>query len=68
MVSIRSYSDYHIDAIVQNSLSFRIILFYGHPRVNHRKESWDLLCELDKRGSGPWMIFGDFNEILSSRE
>lgn len=67
-VVIKSYSSYHIDATVNSASSFHITLFYGHPRTEKRKESWDLLQSLAKTTDGPWMVLGDFNEILFSNE
>lgn len=63
-VSILSYFNFHIDAMVENTPSFRLTLFYGNPRVDRRMKSWDLLRTLNKRSDGPWMVFNDFNEIL----
>lgn len=37
-VTVISYSKFHIDAIVRTVHTFRVTLFYGHPRVEKRKE------------------------------
>lgn len=47
---------------------FRATLFYGNPKVHLRKENWNLLRNLkDDRGI-PWIVFGDFTEVLYARE
>lgn len=67
-LTIQSYSKYHIDAIVKTDKKIRVTLFYGHPRVDRRKESWDLLKKLNSLDSMPWAVLGDFNEILFPEE
>ncbi|KAF4382062.1 hypothetical protein F8388_001207 [Cannabis sativa] len=42
--------------------------FYGDPDPNQRSESWKLLTRIGRMYSGPWVIGGDFNEILRSKE
>ena len=66
-LEIKSYSQYHIDAIVteqDNNFTWRFTGFYGHPESNLRKDSWKLLSYLNSQFSLPWFCCGDFNEIL----
>lgn len=42
-VVLNSYNRFHIDATVNSGSSFHITLFYGNPRVDKRRDSWDLL-------------------------
>ena len=45
-VELKSYTRYHIDAVVTDPTSgfkWRITGFYGNPDTNRRKESWELL-------------------------
>ncbi|KAL9667454.1 hypothetical protein QQ045_001813 [Rhodiola kirilowii] len=58
----------HIDVRVRSDSEFFLTLFYGSPRCNERKASWDLLRRLRKDGGEPWVVMGDFNEILFSWE
>lgn len=69
-VDIQSYSSRHIDAIVSEEPGFKwwITGFYGNPKACQRKESWDLLKVLRRKLSLPWLCFGDFNKIVSTRE
>ncbi|CAM8960206.1 unnamed protein product [Rhodiola kirilowii] len=63
-LSIRSYSEFHIEAVVEGSSPFRFTLFYGHPVSSKREETWDLLRRLKNPSDLPWMVVGDFNEVL----
>ncbi|KAL9684104.1 hypothetical protein QQ045_021536 [Rhodiola kirilowii] len=63
-LSIYSFSDYHMDALIEGDESFRITLFYGHPVTHRREELWDLIRTLDRMMVMPWLIFGDFSEVL----
>lgn len=67
-VSVCSFSKSHIDVIVKGDSVFRLTLFYGNPRVERRKESWELLRKLKRERSEPWVALGDFNEITYSWE
>lgn len=42
----------------------RFIGFYGHPNHSQWPHSWELLHRLSQVDSGPWICYGDFNEIL----
>lgn len=67
-VTVCSFSKWHIDVVVEGDKSFRLTYFYGNPRVDRRKESWDLLRKLKEEQHMPWLVFGDFNEIMFSEE
>lgn len=41
---------------------------YGHPVRNLRHHSWELIRRLHSMYSLPWLIGGDFNEILHLSE
>lgn len=68
-ISVRSFSPGHIDSIV-NSIKgrWRLTGFYGNPDTAKRRESWDLLNRLGDLFNYPWIIGGDFNEILGIEE
>ncbi|CAM8888112.1 unnamed protein product [Rhodiola kirilowii] len=63
-LSILSHSRYHIDCKVVESDDFRLTVFYGNPISHKRAESWELLRTLSKQGEDPWLVLGDFNEVL----
>ncbi|KAL9670653.1 hypothetical protein QQ045_008209 [Rhodiola kirilowii] len=67
-VSIVSYSYNHIDVVVEDSCVFRLTLFYGEPNVSDRILGWNLLRRLCGGRDIPWVVVGDFNEVISSSE
>lgn len=71
-VNIQSYSDGHIDCIVSNNDSpWRFTGFYGNSVVNLRRQSWQLLqrlANIHELNMLPWLVGGDFNEILYESE
>ena len=70
-VSVESYSNSHIDAVVldpSTNKKWRATGFYGHLDANQRHKSWQLLNTLYSRLNLPWVVFGDFNEITHLEE
>ncbi|KAL9679594.1 hypothetical protein QQ045_017460 [Rhodiola kirilowii] len=67
-ITLLSYSQSHIDVLVKGEAEFYLTLFYGSPRVQGRVDSWDLLRSLKKDSNKPWVVAGDFNEIMYSWE
>lgn len=70
VVKIRSYSRYHIDVVISSDKFhfLHFIGFYGNPDAAQRVESWKLLKRIGDSIQGPWIVGGDFNEILSLEE
>lgn len=52
----------------EDSVGWRLTVFYGYPGWNDKHLSWADLRELHKRASHPWVVMGDFNEILYAHE
>uniref|UniRef100_A0A2N9FS77 Uncharacterized protein n=1 Tax=Fagus sylvatica TaxID=28930 RepID=A0A2N9FS77_FAGSY len=69
-VSVRSYSPRHIDAeiILENGVHWRFTGFYGNPEHHRRTKSWNLMRRLGAECSLPWLVCGDFNEIMDNGE
>ncbi|GMJ07054.1 hypothetical protein HRI_004374500 [Hibiscus trionum] len=69
-VSLRSYSQWHIDIEIkeESGIVWRFTGFYGRPEERNRAESWNLLKQLGRDQSLPWVVAGDFNEIAYSFE
>ncbi|KAL6176931.1 hypothetical protein ACLB2K_053563 [Fragaria x ananassa] len=59
----------HIDVEVQLDLRLvRISGFYGNPETSNRWASWELLRRIAASVEGPWITFGDFNELRDASE
>ena len=56
VLEIKSYSDYHIDAVItesSNGFLWRFTGFYGHPETHLREDSWKLLSFLNSQFNFP---------------
>lgn len=42
--------------------------FYGYPERARHRDSWILLRFLSRQSSLPWVVIGDFNDILRDSE
>ena len=70
-VCLQSCSNSHIDMVVREgngALPWRATGFYGHPDAGMRFISWELIRSLKRQCDLPWVLFGDFNEIVHSDE
>ncbi|KAA3488794.1 reverse transcriptase [Gossypium australe] len=69
-VTLRSFSKWHIDVLVRegSSQEWRFTGFYGSPYSKDRSYVWNLLRHLSQDCNFPWLVAGDFNEILYSFE
>lgn len=68
-VSLRSFSQHHIDAVVKDDVDgagWRLTGFYEYLEEHLRSRSWSLLRLLGEHQDLPWLILGDFNEIAFS--
>jgi endonuclease/exonuclease/phosphatase family metal-dependent hydrolase len=54
--------------IESTSKVWRLTGTYGEPRWEDKYKTWDKLRELNQNNNLPWLIVGDFNEILFSTE
>lgn len=45
-----------------------ITFIYGDPVVEYREHIWERLLRLHANRYGPWLLLGDFNEIISNEE
>ncbi|KAK7823248.1 hypothetical protein CFP56_035709, partial [Quercus suber] len=66
VVWVDSFSNYHIDTIVNGGRedAWRLTGFYGEPKTSRRSEGWNMLRMLSSKPKLPWCCFGDFNELL----
>ncbi|XP_019178300.1 PREDICTED: uncharacterized protein LOC109173514 [Ipomoea nil] len=68
-VRLLTYSQSHIDVEVSlfNKL-WRMTCIYGIPERGRREETWDLLGTLKTRSLLPWVVIGDFSNLLYQHE
>ncbi|KAA3463112.1 reverse transcriptase [Gossypium australe] len=70
-VRLRSFSKWHIDVLVKEenvNEEWRYTGFYGSPYVKDKIFVWNLLRRLAQEIDFPWLVLGDFNDILYSFE
>jgi hypothetical protein len=64
-VTLRPWSQYFVDAaITWEGKTCRFTGFYGEPRMELRKKSWDAIWYLRAQDNLPWICAGDFNEAM----
>ncbi|KAK6149930.1 hypothetical protein DH2020_017455 [Rehmannia glutinosa] len=70
MATLLSYSQNHIDISItlEDVPGYRLTGFYGFPKRNRRRESWNFLRHLAIQSHLPWCCIGDFNDLLSISE
>ncbi|KAK6132366.1 hypothetical protein DH2020_033887 [Rehmannia glutinosa] len=69
VVSLRGYSDRYIDVDTElHNHSFRFTGVYGQPAVSLRRQSWQDFLNLQSSPEIPWVMCGDFNEVLCQDE
>jgi hypothetical protein len=69
-VSLKGFNAHCIDVVISSMgmAPWRVSFVYGEPRREKRFEFWDLMRRLRNQRDGPWMVCGDFNEVLSQDE
>ena len=70
-VEIITCSDHSIHALVKvpsPPISFLLTAVYAPPHFNKRKPFWDYLENLAKNISLPWILLGDFNDMILEDE
>lgn len=66
-ISISSYSMHHIDLSIRDENGdWRVTGFYGHLNRGRRHITRNLLRQLANLNNQPWMVIGDFNDLLTS--
>jgi hypothetical protein len=70
-ISILSYGLHHMDTLISDGdhhASWRGTFIYGEPRTHERHRMWELLRRIKPCSQAPWMMIGDFNEVMWSFE
>ena len=68
---VQSFSLSHIDALVDDGNEvgeWHLTGFYGNPKTSKRPKSWAKLRQLRHTSTLPWLVIGDFNEIIGMSE
>ena len=66
---IQSAPKYIDVRIVENPEKiWRLTGIYGEPRWEDKYKTWDKMRELKNNSNLPWVVIGDFNEIIFSHE
>lgn len=66
-VSIMSASAHYVDCMVKGLFTndaWRLTRFYGWSDHSQKHLSWELLRSLKSASPHPWLVVGDFNQIL----
>ncbi|KAL4308850.1 hypothetical protein GQ457_01G020550 [Hibiscus cannabinus] len=68
-VDLLSYSAHHIDTIIHfDVFNFHFSELHGYADTNHKYKTWQLIDQQQNSSSLPWLLGGDFNEILADNE
>lgn len=68
-VQILTESQNFIDTLIEaEGRSFYATFVYGEPDKTKRKEIWISLSSLGQNRSAPWLLTGDFNDIIDLSE
>lgn len=63
------YSQNHIDSeIGWKGSKWRFTCLYGHPECSKKDLTWQLIKHLNSINNSPWLLGGNFNEILKMEE
>ncbi|XP_019194790.1 PREDICTED: uncharacterized protein LOC109188615 [Ipomoea nil] len=70
-LKVVSYSLNYVDTEVRmdvGSPCWRFTGYYGYPERHRRREAWQLLRSLSARSTLPWLVMGDYNDLLDQFE
>jgi hypothetical protein len=70
-IIVLSYGLHYIDILVwdgDHHASWRGTFVYGEPRTHDIHLMWEVLRRLKPMSAAPWLLIGDFNEVLWSFE
>lgn len=69
-VQILGMEDHYIDAQVRDDSgrSWRVSCVYGWADSGQKSKTWALVNTLGRHNINPWIIGGDFNEVLQETE
>lgn len=68
LVQVQDVSEYFIDVVINDGKEWRLTGIYGEPVWEQKDRTWEALRSLHVRMNIPWIVLGDFNEILFHHE
>ena len=67
-IQFQNVSNYYVDVIIKEEKEWRLTSIYGKPRWEHKHVTWETMRSLHNGSDLPWLMLGDFNEILFHHE
>ena len=69
-LEVIGYSEYHIDVTIDELVDtkVRVTFVYGEAQANERHKTWDMMRGIVGSSNLPWVVMGDFNEVLCAHE
>ncbi|KAG2635964.1 hypothetical protein PVAP13_2NG409003 [Panicum virgatum] len=67
-VQCQGVSRYYVDVTKEEEEEWRLTVIYGEPRWEHKHLTYEAMRSLHSGSDLPWLMLGDFNEILFHRE
>jgi hypothetical protein len=69
-VNLINYGPHHIDVTISepDEIKWRCTFVYGEPRTQDRHLMWELLRRIKPNANEPWLMVGDFNEVMWQSE
>jgi hypothetical protein len=70
-ISVVLYDLHHIDTLIWDGVHHAAwwgTFVYGEPKTQDRHNMWELLKRLKTCHYAPWLVIGDFNEVLWEHE
>ena len=67
---VDGYSKYHINVFIDDlaHVKSRVTFVYGEAQTSERYKTWDMLRGIAGMSNDPWIVIGDFNEVLHAHE
>ncbi|KAL5124246.1 putative ribonuclease H protein [Glycine soja] len=53
---------------LDQSLKFVALVIYAFNQLDRRKELWNKIEDIGRNLNGPWIVIGDFNNVLNSQD
>lgn len=67
LVDLLSMSHAHVDVLIKESgdaVQWRGTFIYGEPKAQDRHLMWEMILRIQPSSNAPWLMMGDFNEIM----